>query len=97
MTAVSSLKTAVCQKRLQLTAVCDTAVKTYRDTLKQDRDASTVENRGFEKARYDRDELRYLKTTIFDGIVFLLSPYYKPRSQNNLEKYQYFNCHNCNT
>ena len=97
MTAVSSLKTAVCQKRLQLTAVCDTAVKTYRGTLKQDRGVSTVKNRGFEKARYDRDELRYLKTTIFHGIVFLLSPYYKPQSQNNLEKYQYFNCHNCNT
>ena len=86
MTVVSSLKTAVCQKKLQLTAVCDTAVKTYRGTLTQDRGVSTVKNRGFEKARYNRDELRYLKTTIFHGIAFLRSPYYKPRSQNNLEK-----------
>ena len=86
MTAVSSLKTAICQKRPHLTAVCDTAVKAYRGTLKQDRGVSTVKNRGFEKAWYDRDELWYLKTTIFHGIAFLRSPYYKPRSQNNLEK-----------
>ena len=97
MTAASSLITAVCQKRPQLTAVCHIAVKTYRGTLKQNRDVSIVKSRGFEKVRHDRGELRDLKTTIFSWYYILRSPDDKPRSQNNLEKYQYLNDRSHNT
>ena len=70
MTTVSSSRPAVYQKRPQLTAVSYTAVRTYRGTLKQDRGVFTVESCGFGKVRYDRGELRDLKTTIFHGIIF---------------------------
>jgi hypothetical protein len=46
------------------------AVNIYRGTVKQDRDMHTVESCGFENLQYDEGTLRYLKTTIFHGIVF---------------------------
>ena len=70
MTAVTSLKTAVCQKKSQLTAVRQTAINIYRGTLKQNRGESTVDNRGFEEPRCDSDELWGSKTSISCGIVF---------------------------
>ena len=69
MTAVCSGKTAICQKRPQLTAFRYTAGETYRGTLKRERGVPTVKSRGFEKLRFDRGELRDLKTAILWGIL----------------------------
>ena len=41
----------------------------YRGTLKRERSVPTVKSGGFEKLRFDRGELRDLKTAILCGIL----------------------------